>query len=159
MIGRIATAVMAILIASGFAQGAAAQQSAPVQVESPWMRPTIGRSTSSAAYMTLENRGSQPDQLVAASSPAAGKVELHENIRDGDVMKMREVKTIEIKPGDKIELKPGGLHMMLFDVKAPLKPGQSVPMTLRFERAGEVQVEVPVRQAKGAQHEHGAMQH
>lgn len=159
MIARTAIALAAMLIGAGLMQPAMAQQTSSMQIESPWARPTIGKSKLTAAYMRIVNNGSEPDHLVAASSPAAGKVELHDNIRDGDVMKMREVKTIEIKPGDKVELKPAGLHMMVLDLKQPLKPGQSLPMTLQFEKAGKIQVDVPVRQADGANHGHSAMQH
>lgn len=159
MIARTAIALAAMLIGAGLMQPAMAQQTSSMQIESPWARPTIGKSKLTAAYMRIVNNGSEPDHLVAASSPAAGKVELHDNIRDGDVMKMREVKTIEIKPGDKVELKPAGLHMMVLDLKQPLKPGQSLPMTLQFEKAGKIQIDVPVRQTGGANHGHSAMQH
>ena len=88
-----------------------------------------------------------PDRVVSASSPVAERVELHETIRDGDVMRMREVEAIELPAGQTVELKPGGLHLMLMGLKAPLKAGETVPVTLKFEKAGDVTVQLNVEGA------------
>jgi hypothetical protein len=85
------------------------------------------------------------DRLVGASSPAAAKVELHVTEKKGDVMRMREVKAYDIPAKGSFELAPGGAHLMLVDLKAPFKEGAKVPLTLRFEKAGEVKVELQVR--------------
>jgi len=102
--------------------------------------------------MKIENKGIA-DQLLSASSPAAGEVQLHEMAMEGSVMKMRQVKDIPVPAGGSVELKPGGLHLMLMNIKAPLAAGESVPVKLKFAKAGEVEVKMPVNamgQAGGA---------
>jgi copper(I)-binding protein len=105
----------------------------------------MGGHGNGAVYVTLGNSGSQPDALVSASTDAAHMTELHETTRDGDVMKMRPVKTIPVPAGGKTELKPGGYHIMLMGLKHDLKPGEKVAVTLKFERGGETRVEAPVK--------------
>jgi hypothetical protein len=87
---------------------------------------------------------------VGASSPAAAKVELHVTMKQGEMMMMREAKGYDIPAGGSFELAPSGAHLMLVDLKAPLKQGAKVPLTLRFEKAGEVKVELEVRPLSGA---------
>jgi copper(I)-binding protein len=94
--------------------------------------------------MTIKNAGKTPDKLVAASSPAAEKVETHVTVKEGDIFRMREVKGYDIPEGGTFELKPGGAHLMLVNVKAPLKEGDKVPLTLRFERAGQIKTDLQV---------------
>ena len=79
-------------------------------------------------------------------------MQLHAMTMDGNVMKMREVKTIEVPANGSVELKPGGLHLMFMDIKAPLKAGESVPVKLKFQKAGEVEIKVPVRDISGGGH-------
>jgi copper(I)-binding protein len=98
-----------------------------------------------AVYVTLSNAGSQADALISASSDAAGTVELHEVQKESGVMKMRPVKSIPVPAGGKVELKPGGYHIMLLDLKHDLKPGDKVPVTLSFEHGGELRIEAAVR--------------
>jgi copper(I)-binding protein len=98
-----------------------------------------------ALYVTVTNTGAQPDALLSASSDAAQTLELHEVNNDGGVMKMRPVARIDVPAGGKIEMKPGGYHVMLLGLKRDLKPGDKVPVTLRFERGGEVRAEAAVR--------------
>ena len=117
---------------------------AQITVSDAWTRATAPGAKIAAGYMTLRNASKTPDKLVAASSPAAQKVETHVTVRDGDVFRMREVKGYEIPGGGSFELKPGGAHLMLVSLKAPLKEGNKVPLTLRFERAGEVKTELHV---------------
>jgi copper(I)-binding protein len=110
----------------------------------PYARATVPGQPAGAAYMTIENTGKNADKLIAASSPAAKSVQIHTMSMQGDVMKMREVSDIELKPSTRTELKPGdGYHLMLMGLKQPLKAGDKVPVTLTFEKAGKV--EVPVR--------------
>jgi len=116
----------------------------PVKVEGPWARATPPGTKIGAAYMKITSGGTA-DRLVGASSPAAAKVELHVTEKKGDVMRMREVKAYDIPAKGGFELAPGGAHLMLVDLKAPLKEGAKVPITLRFEKAGEVKVELQVR--------------
>jgi copper(I)-binding protein len=110
--------------------------------------------------MIVHATGAQPDRLVAATSPVAGKVELHNHIMVGNVAQMRPVDAIEVVPGSPTVLQPGGLHVMLLDLRGPLQAGQSFPVTLRFERAGEVQIQVEIRPARpGQAPAHGGHMH
>ena len=132
---------------------------AQVQVEKPWARATPPGATVGGGYMTIRNAGAA-DKLVAASSPAAAKVELHVHINDNGVMKMREVAGgYDIPARGSFELKPGGAHLMFMNLKAPLKEGDKVPVTLKFEKAGEVKTEFQVgglggSSAPAMQHKH-----
>jgi copper(I)-binding protein len=112
----------------------------------PWTR-AAGANGNGAAFMRLRNTGAQPDRLISASTPIARVVELHTMIREGDVMRMRPVTDIAVAAGQTVELRPGGFHVMLIGLNAPLAQGARVPLTLRFERAGEVQVELNVEAA------------
>ena len=123
---------------------AAASAQPTVSVETPWTR-AAGQGATGAGYMVL--RAPAGDRLVGATSPVAGRVELHTHIRDGEVMRMREVPAIELPPGQAVTLAPGGLHLMLIGLTRPLAVGEAVPVTLRFERAGEVQVSLAVQPA------------
>ena len=128
---------------------------AQVRIEDPWSRATAPGAKVGAGYMKITSGAA--DRLVGASTPAAQRVELHVTMKEGDVMRMREVKAYDIPAKGGFELKPGGAHLMLVDLKAPLKEGTKVPVTLRFEKAGEVKVELQVR-ALGASG-HGSHQH
>ena len=132
---------------------AAAPAWAQVAVEDPWARATPPVAKVGAGYMTLRNKSSSADRLVGAASPAAARVEMHVTERSGEVMRMREVRAYDIPAGGSFTLAPGGAHLMLVDLKAPLKAGARVPLTLRFEKAGEVKVELEVR-ALGASRAH-----
>lgn len=123
-----------------------------LQIGHPWARPTAGKV--GGAFLSIANTGTQPDRLLGGSTTAADKVELHQTIRDGDVMRMRPVESLAVAPGAPVALKPGGLHIMLIGLKAPLKVGDRIPLTLRFERAGEVQVELMVQAGSGEAHSH-----
>ncbi|MCX7356214.1 MAG: copper chaperone PCu(A)C [Alphaproteobacteria bacterium] len=97
-----------------------------------------------AAYLRVTNGSTEPDRLVAVSTPMASKAELHSVIDDNGVMKMRLVEGIALKPGETVELKPGGLHVMLMDIQPGLKPGDTIPLTLTFEKAGVKSVSASV---------------
>ena len=97
-----------------------------------------------AAFAVLANNGTAMDQLVAAESPVAERVELHTHMMDGGVMRMREVKAIEVHPGTPTVLQPGGLHIMFIGLRAPLKEGAAVPLTLVFEKAGRLAISAQV---------------
>jgi copper(I)-binding protein len=124
----------------------------PLKVDDPWARATPPGAKVGAAYMKIT--GATADKLVGASSPAAARVELHVTEKKGDVMRMREVKAYDIPAGGSFELAPGGSHLMLVDLKSPLKQGTKVPLTLRFEKAGEVKVELEVRALGASGHGH-----
>ena len=114
-----------------------------------WVRAAPAGATAGAAYLSITNTGSAPDRLIGGSSPVASAVELHEMNMDGGVMRMRPVTGgLAIPAGRTIALKPGGYHIMLIGLKAPLTAGTMVPLTLRFEKAGVVKLQVPVRPAQ-----------
>ncbi len=105
-------------------------------------------------YLVISNKGNAPDHLVSASSPAAAKVEIHSMSTENDVMVMRPVEGgLDVPAQGSVELAPGGLHLMFTGVAEPFKDGGTVPVTLRFEKAGAVEVTLPVRKAAG--HDHG----
>jgi len=126
---------------------------AQVTVENPWARPTPPNAKLAAGYATIASAGAA-DRLVGASSPAAARVELHVTTRDGQVMRMREVKALDVPAGGKLELKPAGAHLMFVDIRQAFRQGEKVPVTLKFEKAGEVKVELLVdRTAPAAEHQ------
>ena len=138
---RSAWAVAAVLaVSSAWAQ---------VKVQDPWARPTAQGQTVGGSYFRIEG-GPSNDRLLSAAADIAQAVELHSMRMDGDVMRMRQVDTVEVAANQLVEFKPGGLHVMLIGLKTPLKVGNSFPMTLRFEKAGEVKVNVRVLPAAPA---------
>ncbi|MGE0797425.1 MAG: copper chaperone PCu(A)C [Lautropia sp.] len=134
------------------AAGAAAAQdfrAGDVLIKHPYATPSRPGARNAAVYLlSLETRGSAPDRLLRASSPAAAKVELHTMSMTGDVMRMREVGEIPVTPGKPLAMKPGaGYHLMLIDLKQPLKVDDTIRLTLEFERGGKVEVSAPVHEA------------
>src|ERR1700730_10710046 len=122
-----------------------------IEIGQPWTRATPPTAESGGGYLVLKNTGTTPDRLIAVKSPAADRVEIHEMKMDGNIMRMREVeKGIEIPPGATVELKPGGSHVMFMGLKAPFAKEAKVPLTLVFEKAGSIDVDLMV-QAMGAQ--------
>lgn len=121
-----------------------------IEVGHPWSRATPATAPSAGGYLALANKGDAPDRLVAIESPAAKQVEIHEMKMDGAVMRMRELdQGVALAPGQTVELKPGGFHVMFIGLKAPFVKGQSVPATLVFEKAGKVEIQFEV-EALGA---------
>ncbi len=97
-----------------------------------------------ATFLTITNRGPGDDRLIAASSPLAARAELHSHSMAGGVMKMRKVEAVPVPAGAVAKLEPGGYHIMLFDLARPLAEGEEFPLTLRFEKAGDIAVSVTV---------------
>jgi copper(I)-binding protein len=117
-------------------------------IDHPWARASIGEAKNSAAYMKISNSGDAPDRLTAVKTDAAEHVMLHESRMEGDVMKMVHLPNgVEIPAHGSAELKPLGLHVMLMGLEAPLKDGGTLPLTLVFEKAGEVPVTAKVGKA------------
>ena len=152
-----ARALLAALGALSFALGghAAAHDytAGPLVIDHPYAVPTPPGSLHGAAYLrSVRNTGAAADRLIGATTPVARQVEIHRMTLDGDVMRMRSLPAIDIPAGKRIELKHGGeFHLMLMNLSAPLKEGDSFPLTLRFERAGEKEVSVQVQKPrKGA---------
>jgi uncharacterized protein YcnI/copper(I)-binding protein len=116
-----------------------------ITVDGPWARATPGGAKVAGGYMKITNAGAEADRLIGGTVPFAGRFEVHEMATQGGVMTMRPLtKGLEIKPGTTVELKPGGYHVMFMDLKSGLKEGQTVKGTLKFEKAGTVEVEFKV---------------
>ena len=110
-----------------------------------WSRATPGGAKIGGAYLTIENKGATADRLIGGSADIAGKIEVHEMTMKDGVMTMRPLdKGLSIEPGKTVKLAPGGYHLMMFDLKSPLKQGEKLPVTLDFERAGKVKVTLDV---------------
>ena len=127
---------------------------AQVSAEHPWTRATPPGAKVGAGFVTLKSAGAA-DRVIGATSPVAGRVEMHVTIREGEVMRMREVRTLEIPAGGTFELKPGGAHLMLVDLKRPLKQGGKVPLTLQLEKGGALALEMTVEEMGARRPVHG----
>lgn len=127
-----------------------------LHIDHPWSREMPPVAPTAAAYFVIHNKGSEADRLLSASTPVAGKAELHEHVHAGGVMKMQEVKDVVIPAGGEVKFEPMGYHVMLLDVKQQAKDGERFPLTLTFEKAGKVEVEVAVQKEAPAGHDHGA---
>ena len=119
-----------------------------LKVEGAWARPTVQGQDAGGGFLKITG-GATADKLVSASAAVSKTVELHSMVMEGDVMRMREIGVIDVPAGKTVELKPGGLHVMFIGIAQPLKNGDSFPLTLRFEKAGEVKVEVKVMTQAG----------
>ena len=144
----------ALISASSFALGHEYEGKA-VTVAHPWARATPGGSTIGAAYVELSGlKASAGDKLVGASSPVAGRIEIHTHTMTDGVMAMRKVDQVGVAAGEVHKLAPGGDHLMLFDLKAPLKEGEVFPLTLKFETSGDIIVDAVI-ESVGAMAPHG----
>jgi periplasmic copper chaperone A len=137
------------LLAAATIAGAAA--SAQTTIKDPWVRGTVAQQKASGAFMQITSANG--GKLVSASSPIAGLVEVHEMAMDGTVMKMRAIPALDLPAGKTVELKPGGYHVMLMDLKQQLKPGETVPLTLVVEgkdgKRETIEVKAPVKPLAG----------
>lgn len=118
-----------------------------VSVVDPYVRLAPPGAQATAAFMVLRNEADKETALVKVDNPVSKISELHNHINDGGVMKMRQVKSIEIKAKGEAALKPGGYHVMMIELKAPMKEGDSIPLTLHFADGSTKKVDVPVRKA------------
>lgn len=141
--------VLSVLFALSFATIAMAHsyKLGDLAIGHPYSRATAGKT--GVGYLSVTNAGTTPDRLLRATIEPrlADRAELHATVRDGDVMRMRPVASVDIAPGQTVKLEPGGLHVMLIGLKAPLKVGDKVPLTLVFERAGSIEVMLNVDKA------------
>jgi copper(I)-binding protein len=148
-----ATIACAALLASFLGAPARADEikAGDLVISQAWTRATPKGAKIGGGYLTIENKGTAPDTLIGGSADVAGSVQIHEMSMDGGVMKMRPLdKGIAIEPGKTVKLAPGGYHLMMMDLKSPLKQGDKLPITLEFEKAGKVQVSLDV-EGVGAQ--------
>lgn len=155
MTNKLAYAVTLCLL---FSAPAPAQEvkAGDLAITQAWSRATPGGAKIAGGYLTIENKGAAPDRLIGGSGDVAARVEVHEMAMNNGVMTMRPLdKGLAIEPGKTVKLAPGGYHLMLMDLKAPLKQGDKVPVTLEFEKAGKVQLSLDV-QGVGAQAPAGA---
>ena len=144
--------LLALALAGFVLAPAAGAQDAPIVVEKPWVRRAAamsdaapGAPSSAAGYVTLRNRGKAPDALIGGSTDVAERVEVHETRNMSGMMMMEKVAKVEVPAGARVELKPGGYHLMLVGLKRALTPGQSVSLTLEFEKAGRITTRAEVR--------------
>ena len=135
---RLAIALLVAAISSAVY----AQRSGEVEVKSAWARPTVAGQTGTGAFMQLTSRAGA--RVVGASSDVAGVVEIHEMVMDGGVMRMRPLRSLELPANAAVELKPGGQHMMLMDLKRPLVTGEKIKVDLRLETPDKKLVTQPV---------------
>jgi hypothetical protein len=152
--GLLIAALVVASVAAGCSSGGG---TADVKVTDAWARASSAVASAGAAYMKIENTGSAADALIGASSPAATTVEVHETVAmgspapgasgDSGMMGMQPVKRLEIPAGGTVELKPGSYHIMLIGLKQDLKVGDSIEITLEFEKVGEIKVTATVRES------------
>ena len=157
------SSALALLALAAICTGPASAQQIKVGdlvLDHAWARATPGGAKVGGGYLTIENKGTTPDKLIGGSSPAAGKIEVHEMAMNNNVMTMRPVKDgLPIPAGQSVTLAPGGYHIMLMGLKAPLKKGDKVPVTLSFEKAGEVKVTLDVQGVGATSSSSGQMDH
>jgi periplasmic copper chaperone A len=119
-----------------------------LEIDSPWSRAVPKNAKVAVGYLTIKNTGTEPDRLVSGATPVAGGFMVHEMSMDNGVMKMRPLTSgLEIKPGETVELKPGSFHIMMTDLKQPIQRGKPFKATLKFEKAGAVDVDFAVEAA------------
>jgi periplasmic copper chaperone A len=154
----IVRAILCVSVLSCFAAPARAEEvkAGDLVITQAWSRATPGGAKVGGGYLTIENKGSAPDRLMGGSADVADKVQVHEMAMNNGVMTMRPLdKGLVIEPGKTVKLAPGGYHLMLLDLKSPLKQGDKLPVTLEFEKAGKVALSLDV-QSIGAQAPAGA---
>jgi copper(I)-binding protein len=153
MTSMLRTLVYATLVSTMLAAPARAEEvkAGDLVITQAWSRATPGGAKIGGGYLTIENKGAAPDRLIGVAGEVAGKIEVHEMAMKDGVMTMRPLdKGLTIEPGKTVKLAPGGYHLLMFDLKSPLKQGDKVPVTLEFEKAGKVTVSLDV-QGIGAQ--------
>jgi len=147
---RASVALLAVALSAtlAFAHG---YKLGNLEIKHPWAKATVAGQPVAGGFLSVVNSGSEADRLVKITSDVSGNIQLHDMKVENGVMKMGEVPGgIEVAPGATVELKPGGLHVMFMDIKAPFKEGETVKAVLTFEKAGDVAVEFKIDAAKGA---------
>lgn len=131
------------LLAAALLIASTAQAQNAVKVEKAWARPTVAGQAGGGGFLTITG-GAAADRLLSVSAGVSKVVELHQMEMDGNVMRMRAVDGIDVPAGGTVELKPGGLHVMFMGLNRTLKAGDRFPLTLKFQKAGDVKVDVLV---------------
>ncbi len=133
-----------------------------LKLMAPWVRASVPGQVNGAGYVQIDNKAKQGDRLVSASASGVNRVELHTIITENGVAKMREVTGIDVPASGSVRLSPGGFHIMFLGLTEPFKAGATVPVTLKFEKAGEVKVNFEIKPPTynpGAASGHGSHRH
>lgn len=117
-----------------------------LMVMQAWSRAMPPSAPTGAVYFTLHNPGNQQDRLIGVETPRAEKAEMHTHMHEGEIMRMQQIDSVDVPAGGQVEFKPGGNHVMLFKLSQPLVAGEQLPLTLIFENAGEMTVDVDIRE-------------
>ena len=151
---QAALAATLLLITPAFAHNGVVHLG-PLNISAPFTRATLPNAPVGGAYLTIENTGTEDDRLVSATSPVAATVQIHDMAMEGNVMKMRHLTDgLPIPAGETVTLAPGGLHIMLMNLEGKLVEGETITITLTFEKAGTVDVELPVLGAAARSADH-----
>ena len=150
---KITALLVALCATTAFSQNA---KVGAITIDHPWARATPGAVKNSAAFMSFDNKGAA-DKLISVTGDVAKEIQIHSMITEAGVMKMREIKSLDIPANGKAELKPGGFHVMLIGIPDGLKEGTKFPLKLKFEKAGEVTVQVTAE--KPGAHDHSEHKH
>lgn len=152
------TLLLAVLLGASLLANAHDYRVGALQIVHPWSREMPPVAPTAAAYFVVHNLGADADRLLAVQTPVAAKAELHEHLHVDGLMKMQQVPSVEIPPGAAVQFAPMAYHVMLFGLQRQLQAGEHFPLTLRFDKAGEIQVEVVVQQGtpeqQPAAHQH-----
>jgi copper(I)-binding protein len=156
----LAIAAIAVVIAQGCNTFAAEFKTGDVTVVTPWSRATPGGARVATGYLVIENSAGVPDRLVSATAEIAGRTEIHEMSMADGMMKMRKVTDgVPVPAHGSVALEPSSYHLMLFDLKGPLKEGETFSGSLSFERAGSIDVTFEVKGIGAASPAEGTHQH
>lgn len=150
---RLIITLSLLLLGAGLQVLAEPRRIGDIAVHLPWARELPPVSRTGAAYLSIRNTGTQDDRLLSATSPVAARVELHTHVHAAGMMRMQQVEAVALPAGQQVDFAPGGLHLMLIDLRQPLAAGLDFTLVLNFEHAGSVQVQVEVR--KDAPPAHG----
>lgn len=153
------TLLFAALLSPSFFANAHDYSVGNLHIEHPWSRAMPPVAPTAAAYFVVHNKGSDADRLLSASTPVAGKAELHEHIHADGLMKMQQVQNVTIPAGGEVKFEPMGYHVMLFNLKQQAKDGERFPLTLTFEKAGAVEVEIAVQADAPVSADHAEKHH
>lgn len=145
---------LAVMIPAAEAQTPSKVEAGPLVIANPWSRATPVGARVGAGYLVVENRGAEPDRLLGAEAEVSAAGELHETVVDGGIARMKPSGAVAIAPNGRLELKPGGHHLMLSGLKRPLVEGERFAATLIFEKAGRVPVTFAVRGIGAGANEH-----
>lgn len=139
------TLFLAALLGTSLLANAHDYKIGELQIEHPWSRAMPPVAPTAAVYFVVHNQGLEADRLLSLQTPVAAKAEMHEHVHADGVMKMQQVQSVAIPAGGAVKFEPMGYHVMLFGLQQQAKVGERFPLTLSFEKAGKVEVEVAVQ--------------